>query len=399
MSETKPSPLPDIAAVLLALGAVVAAVYTRAGALLLGSDAIVACAMLAGFCAIVPAVYTAALLPAVRHVIYLHYAVFASLASWTWLAPLPVVLEGSTRWAPYQPVLAGAMLCALPWSLAQLMAVCSARPRNAAAWAFAAVLITLALMRPANTILFAAILIGGGALVAWVMPARETIPQKTAHDAVGVVAYLLVNVAAAAGFFPVLVLIYWYQFQVGMDYPIDDIAQTILVSRGFVAPLETFPVDVFLLRFFLLAAGFLVAASLAFLFPKSVTTRPRIVAAVLAFAGAASATGVYTTGMIPIALLALLFASVAGAMICTTQERRARLPEAMLLGGVAGTIAMQIPAALLERPFPGALVWMLEAAVLAVLWIMIYLFGLRPIRNRETPAPATTQAPSPSQSA
>lgn len=393
MSETKPSPFPDIATVLLALGAVALAVYTRSETILLGSDAIVACAILAGFCAIVPAVYTTALLPAVRHVIYLHYAVFASLASWIWLVPLTVALEGSDRWAAYQPLLAGAMLCALPWSLAHLMAVCSGRPRNAAAWAMGSIVLSLALMRPENGLLFAAILIGGGGLLAWVLPTRESTPMNTAHDAVGVGAYLLVNVAAVAGFLPVLALIYWYQFQVGMDFTIDDVRQTLLVAPEELAPRSPFPIDIVVLRYLSLGAGIILGFSTTFLLPRGTITRVRIVAAVVALAAAASATGLHSPTMMTVAICALLIAVLAGALLCTTHERSARLPEAILLGGVAGTIAMQVPSAVLAQPFLGAFTWMLEAAVLAVLWITIYLTALRPIRNREQVAPAASPAP------
>ena len=323
--------------------------------------------------ALIAGVYSAgenASLPAgVRHVYLLHYAALAGFASLAWIFPLFVYINWP-EWASL--LLAGGLLVAGPWTFGHLVACAVPSKRNAFALAGCATVVAMGFWRVGSL----PFTIGFLALLVWPSSAFHPESRQQGKSGAGraVFFFILLNGILGLGLIPVLVLGIMGLVNAQMG---ESPGAALWLER---ASGPDSPVVLFAIRWVGGIAAMLLGGAAVFAWHGGGASRLRLYAcAGLGIAGAVAG-GQATIQAAVFAALLVIAAVVLASAGLAVSPRGERWPAALVAAAAGMTLGLQCAAPILPTPAWGALLWLLEALVLGLLWAGAYWFGLRKIR-------------------
>ncbi len=203
--------------------------------------------------------------------------------------------------------------------------------------------------------------------------------------------YVGINALAVLTLLPILIAVGVVIFNPQVATEVS--ATALIASASRIVEHNEFPVTELAMRLAFAASGVIVAFIAAFIWPYRAAGRVILAAAAGGAVAAAYATGLPDSGALQtaVAVAGIVLASMAASVAPRTK----RLPLAIVCAAVGGTTAMQFRAVFMEVPLTGAYAWMWEWFLLAFLWAIAYLGGIRPIRQRLDGEATTPMPPAP----
>ncbi len=377
------------AAVALAVAGIACAILLRDSSYRVPYDAGFGLALVITLLGVGAAVKSTALHYAVRHTYNLHYAILAAMIPLSW--PLQYLLVVDDK--PWLANLFAAGLClSVPWTLAHLVASASGDRRSATLLAAGTTLASLALVRP-GSIVYTVLLALGAALLPFLPGRRDQ--SVAASTRWGVTAFLLFNLITVAGLGVAITMLFIAVFTLGMDDTLLEGKRALEGSNLEFGLISEVPVllKAEALRVGMSLVGLLLLPWAVFAWPQSRPGRLAIAGGVGCLVAAGLLGGQMSTVHAVQAFVPTVVLLVAATVLCTGVPRGKRWPHAVIASAVCASILLQTCAPRLYSPLLANVPFFAEGVYLAILWLIAYLFGLRVIRRREDPAPASPVLP------
>lgn len=314
---------------------------------------------------------------AARHLANSHYVFLLGLLSPT--LAFGIVAGYQVHEVPLGLMIAGPLVVGA-WTVAHLVATTDARPMGALRLAVLGWLVASALMRAIPPV---ALVIAAGALVAlWLAP-DDRLPARVAPSSgVGFIAYVILNVAVLIG--PGVVVIGYFAWLMVEIEAGTTIVDPLLTIPDFLPAMHADSGNFWALegaRFFASIVALLVGALMVLLWPEVKLSRlgeglcSGLVVLAAGLGGHASLAG---GGMAAaLQLVALVLAAGALAQV----PRRGRATRMLLGAGVAATVMLGTFGPTAPDMQTGFIAFLADSTWLVLLWLVVYVFALRPLRR------------------